>query len=599
METESECPVDVSILVPTFNCRAYLDRCLVSLLIQRVSKEIVVVDDGSTDDTRSLLDLYAAHHPGVIRVIYQEHSGTPGSPRNRALAHARGRYVFFCDADDYLGPEALSRMLATADRNGADIVLGKVVGHGRRAPESMFRESADQVTLLGSTVYNSLLCFKLFRREMLERHGVRFDETLRVGEDMVFTSHAYCHADVISVVSDYDCYHLVSRPDGSSVMQEQGSRDPLAWLRMARVPIGLMARHIPPGSLRDHLLLRHFRLDVFDQLGAALLAADEADREKIAFEAADICDEWLTEGVIERLGAADRLRVESLHDLDRLVRLAQVETATLHHRLTTLEWDGDRLVIGGHVSLEGFEGEASLLLRERASRQERRVPITRVADLFSVSIPVAALPSGMWDVYAAVDCEGVRRLARLGSERAPGLDRPAPRFTSGIVALPYLTRQHGNLSVDVGGHLARVPASVRLAEAGWLRDGLRVDGVVEVAGEPAAVAVRDLIWRERRSGREWRAAATQTAAGAFRSVSRWPAAGIWDSYLELDVGGPPVRFPVKIGDLGRLPAPATWWSGLARWSARPYATAVNRRLSASVRAVTPLTLLRRLLHRAR
>ncbi|GLW96374.1 glycosyltransferase family A protein [Microtetraspora sp. NBRC 16547] len=597
METESECPVDVSILVPTYNCRAYLDRCLVTLLIQRVSKEIIVVDDGSADDTRSLLDLYAAHHPNVIKVIYQDHSGTPGSPRNRALAHARGRYVFFCDADDYLGPEALSRMLATADRNGADIVLGKIVGHGRRAPESMFRENADRVTLLESTVYNSLLCFKLFRRDMIDRHGIRFDETLRVGEDMVFTAHAYCHADVISVVSDHDCYHLVSRPDGTSVMQEVGSRDPLAWLRMARVPIGTMVRHIPPGPLRDHLLLRHFRLDVFGQLGAPLLAADAADREKIAIEAADICAEWLTEGVIERLGPTDRMRAESLHDLDRLVRLARVETAALRHRLTTLEWDGDRLVIGGHVALDGLQGEAGLLLRERTSRRERRVPITGVADLFSVSIPVAALPSGMWDVYATVDCEGVRRLARLGGERVPGLDRPEPRFSSGVVALPYLTRQYGNLSVDIGGHTARVPASVRLAGTGWLRDRLRVDGVVEVAGEPAAMTVRHLIWRERRSGREWRTTALATGPRTFRSVIRWPAAGTWDAYLELDVGGPPVRFPVKIGDLGHLPPPVTWWSGLARWSARPYATAVNRRLSTSVRVVTPFTVLRRLFRR--
>ncbi|MCC5580122.1 glycosyltransferase family 2 protein [Microtetraspora sp. AC03309] len=597
METVSECPVDVSILVPTHNCRAYLDRCLVSLLIQRVSKEIIVVDDGSTDDTRSLLDLYAAHHPNVIKVVYQDHSGTPGSPRNRALALARGRYVFFCDADDYLGADALNRMLTTADHNGADIVLGKIIGHGRRAPESMFRENADRVTLLESTVYNSLVCFKLFRRDLLDRHGIRFDETLRVGEDMVFTAHAYCHAGVISVVSDYDCYHLISRPDGSSVMQELGSRDPLAWLRMARVPIGLMVRHVPPGPLRDHLLLRHFRLDVFDQLGAPFLAADEADREKIAIEAADICAEWLTEGVIARLGAADRMRVESLHDLDRLVRLARVETAALRHRLTTLEWDDDRLVIGGHVSLDGFEGDACLLLRERTTRRERRVPITRVADLFSVSIRVTSLPTGMWDVYAAVDCEGVRRLARLGGERMPGLDRPEPRFTSGVVALPYLTRQYGNLSVDIGGHLARVPASVRLAGARWLRDRLRVEGVVEVAGEPAGVAVRHLVWRERRSGREWRTAARAVAPGTFVAEMRWPAPGTWDAYLELDVGGPPVRFPVKIGDLRHLPPPLAWWSGLARWGARPYATAVNRRLSTAVRVVTPFTVLRKLLRR--
>nr|BFE86060.1 hypothetical protein GCM10020093_086610 [Planobispora longispora] len=254
-------------IVPVHNCRAYLDRCLTSLLIQRVSMEIVVVDDGSVDGGSELADLYASCHPRTIRVVHQEASGGAGGPRNTGLSLARGRYVFFCDADDYLGPEALERMLAMAERNGSDIVLGKIVGHGRRAPVSMFNESVDRAPLEDSAVYNSLSCFKLFRREMLERHRIRFDESLLVGEDIVFTTHAYCHAGVISVVADYDCYHLVDRPDGTSIMQRPASRDALSWLRMIKKPIELMVGHVRPGPLRDHLLRRHFRMDAFARLG--------------------------------------------------------------------------------------------------------------------------------------------------------------------------------------------------------------------------------------------------------------------------------------------------------------------------------------------
>lgn len=597
MNAESYCPVDVSVLVPTYNCRAYLDRCLVSLLIQRVSMEIIVVDDGSSDDTRTLLDLYQAHHR--IKVVYQEHSGTAGSPRNRALDLAQGRYVFFCDADDYLEPDALQRMLAMADRNGSDIVLGKIVGHGRKAPVSMFRESADLVTLRDSAIYNSLACFKLFRRAMLEQHRIRFDDALRVGEDMVFTAHAYCHADVISVVAD-SCYHLVARPDGSSVMQEAGSRDPLGWLRMVRIPIELMARHVPAGPLRDRLLLRHFRFDVFSQLGAPLLAADEAAREKIVIEVADICSEWLTDGVRGRLSAADRLRATSLRDLDPLdglVRLAGVEAAQVCHRLTGLEWDSDRLIVSGRASLAGFDGAVSLLLRERVSSAEKQVPVTRVADMFSTAIDVTALPAGVWDVYAAVECEGVRRLARFGAERAPGARVPDPRFTSGIVALPYLTRTHGNLSVDVGGHVVRVPGSVRLTRTEWAGSRLRVVGQVIVGNGPGAAAVRHLIWRERHSGWERREAVTATGSGTFVAETEPFGPGTWDAYLELDVGGPPARFPIKVGGPETLGQGLRWWRGRVRWTARPYATAVNRRLSTSVRRDTPSTILRRVLQR--
>ena len=114
-------------------------------------------------------------------------------------------------------------MVAMADSNDSDIVLGKVVGHGRRAPMSMFQRSVERAELGDSAVYNSLCCFKLFRREMLDRHHIRFREGMLVGEDIHFTVHAYCHAKVISVVADYDCYHLVARADGSSIMQRRAA----------------------------------------------------------------------------------------------------------------------------------------------------------------------------------------------------------------------------------------------------------------------------------------------------------------------------------------------------------------------------------------
>ncbi|GAA4577429.1 glycosyltransferase family 2 protein [Planotetraspora kaengkrachanensis] len=594
METESDHRVDVSVLVLTRNCRAHLDRCLTSLLVQRVDKQIVVVDDGSSDGTRDLLDLYAAHHPGVIKVIRQDRRTVPARLRNRALAEATGRYVFFCDGGDHLGPDALRRMVAAADANSSDIVLGKIVRRGRsaghpvRLPEFAFRDDAAVVTLLDGA-YETLSCFKLFRRATLERHGIRFDETLTVGDDMAFAVHAYCHAGVVSVVAGHDCYHLTPRRDGGVPMAETAGRDPLAWLRMIRTPLGLMAAHIPPGPLRDHLLLRHFRLDVFAQLGAPFLAACEAAREKIVMEVADICAEWLTDGVRARLGDVERLRAASLDDPDRLVRLAHVETASMRHRLLGLDWIGDRLGVSGSVSLAGFDGEACLVLRERTSQRERRVPVARIADRFGASIEVASLDSGIWDVHVAVECEGVRRLARLRAD--PVLVAPAARFSSGVVAVPFLSRSQGYLGLDVGGHLLRVPGAVRLARAEWTGRRLRVEGQVHVGATPGAVAVRHLIWRERASGRERRQPVVATGSHTFAADSGGFSAGTWDAYLELDVGGPLTRFPVKVDRPEELDGTMRWWSGLMRWTVRPYATAVNRRLSTSVHVSTAFTLL--------
>ncbi|MEU9890831.1 glycosyltransferase [Sphaerisporangium sp. NPDC051011] len=597
MKTESNRPVDVSIVVPVHNCRPYLDRCLTSLLGQSVSKEIVVVDDGSTDGSRDLLADYATKYP-EIQLYFQPPSGGAARPRNRAIAHSRGRYVFFCDADDHLGPEALPRMLAMADRNGSDIVLGKMVGHGRKVPTAIFRENRDRAPLGETAVYNVLTCFKLFRRELLIRHEIRFDESLRVGEDIVFSVHAYCHARTISVVADHDCYHLVARPDGTSIMQEPGSRDPLAWLRMIRTPIELMTRHIPAGSLRDHLLRRHFRFDILAQLGAPLLSLDSRGRRATIGEVAEMCATWLTDGVVERLRPIDRLRVATLGDADRLVRIARVETAELRHHLTGLTWEGDRLEVTGRAFLtDSWNGVAvGLLLRERSTSAERRVPVTSAADVFAGGVEVSRLPPGVWDVYVVVACEGVRRVARFGALRDPGVDRPAARLVNAVAA-PYFTRPHGNLSIDVGGHVVTVPASVRLARLTWGAKGvLTVEGTVSVGGGcPAARCVRHVVWRERASGNERRAPASAVGEAAFTATAMLDAPGVWEADLELNIGGPPVRYPVQVGEgePGSLGSGAVWWRGRRRWTARPRASKVRRRLVVTVLATGPRAVVRR------
>ncbi|MEV0227922.1 glycosyltransferase family 2 protein [Nonomuraea sp. NPDC050786] len=592
--------VDVSVVIPAHNCRAYLDRCLTSALVQRVKKEIVVVDDGSTDGSGELLDLYATYHKDSVKVVHIECSGGAGRPRNVGIEHATGRYVFFCDADDYLGPEALERMVAMADRNGSDIVLGKIVGHGRRAPVSMFQQSADRVSLGDSNVYNSLCCFKLFRREMLERHRIRFGEGMLVGEDIVFTVHAYCHAGVISVVADYDCYHLVSRPDGSSIMQQKGSRDPLAWLAMIRQPIRLMAEHVEPGPLRDHLLRRHFRLDAFAQLGTVFLESDDVRRKDIAREVAALCDEWYTPGVHELLNSIDRQRATALGDIDRLVRLARIENATVRRRLIGLRWEGDRLAVTGSARLDGISSDDGLAVVLRARNDpaaEIVIPAERKGGEFTVRVDVSALASGIWDLRVAVELEGVVRFGRLGAERDSGIALPPPRLIDGVVALPYFTRDNGNLSIDVGGHVVAVPGTARLIRTRWgLGHRLIVDGEVSVVGTaPAFPAVKQIVWRERRSGRERTEGVLALPGGGFAArvaIGRLPP-GTWDAYLELDLGGPPARFRIE-ADAGTVAAPRRWWGAAVLRTVRPYATSGKGRLSTVVRRLTARTIISRI-----
>ena len=82
-----------------------------------------------------------------MRVEHIPNSGWPGRPRNIGIEIARGEFVYFVDNDDWVGREALERMHAMAVRDEADIVIGKVVGHGKSVPRNLFRRNRTGVDL--------------------------------------------------------------------------------------------------------------------------------------------------------------------------------------------------------------------------------------------------------------------------------------------------------------------------------------------------------------------------------------------------------------------------------------------------------------------
>jgi poly(ribitol-phosphate) beta-N-acetylglucosaminyltransferase len=198
---------DVSVIVAVHNTMPYLTDCLRSLVEQTIGAgrfEVIAVDDGSTDGSREQLDRFAEQHPEIFTVIHQAHSGGPARPSNRGLETAAGRYVFFLGADDHLGPEALQRLVEAADRYGSDVVLGKTVGvNGRHVRQDIYARSEPDLDLYGSALPYALSNTKLFRRELLDRHRLRFPEDMAVGSDQPFTIEACVRAGRISVVADY------------------------------------------------------------------------------------------------------------------------------------------------------------------------------------------------------------------------------------------------------------------------------------------------------------------------------------------------------------------------------------------------------------
>ena len=113
-----------SIVIPVYNAKASLERCVDSWLCQtRKDLEIILVDDGSSDGSKELCDELAKNHSGTcVRVIHQANSGVSAA-RNAGIRAAEGEFLLFTDSDDYVEPDYLEKMAALQENSDADLVL--------------------------------------------------------------------------------------------------------------------------------------------------------------------------------------------------------------------------------------------------------------------------------------------------------------------------------------------------------------------------------------------------------------------------------------------------------------------------------------------
>ncbi|MGW5802661.1 glycosyltransferase family 2 protein [Streptomyces bacillaris] len=302
-------PPDVTVVVAVYNTMPYLTECLNSLLGQSIGRErleVIAVDDGSTDDSGRELDRFAAEHPDVITVVHQPNSGGPAAPSNRALELATGRFVYFIGSDDHLGEEALERMVACADADGSDVVVGRMAGvNGRYVHQKLYKEGRREVTLFDSALPFTLANTKLFRRELVEKYGLRFPEDMPVGSDQPFTIEACVRARRISVLADYTYYYAVKRGDASNITYRA---DHLSRLRCTARIMDHTAGLIPAGPRRDAVLRRHFEWELSKLMLDDFPALPLATRREICEGLTTLLDTYFTDGLREATGVKRRVR---------------------------------------------------------------------------------------------------------------------------------------------------------------------------------------------------------------------------------------------------------------------------------------------------
>ena len=207
----------VSIIIPVYNTGEYLRSCVDSVLAQTMEGwELLLVDDGSTDNSGAICDEYAARD-SRIRVIHKENQGV-SMARNLGLELARGEYVGFVDSDDWLAPEMFDEMYRSARETGADIVMCDAVtvfGDGREEPDTITGLSGSAG--IGREAWTPELLLEMagsvwrciYRRELLESHGVRFPVGLRFSEDRIFNLYAMGYANRVEYRKEPYYYRLL------------------------------------------------------------------------------------------------------------------------------------------------------------------------------------------------------------------------------------------------------------------------------------------------------------------------------------------------------------------------------------------------------
>lgn len=242
----------LSIIVPVYEVERYIIQCLESVVNQGDKAsfvvEIIIIDDGSLDNSGKIADSFAQKNP-YVRVIHKKNAGVAAA-RNTGIEEASGEWLYFVDSDDWLAEGAVEKLCnRSREYRDADVILLDAYRNCEEREYNwehfeksfIWNEKKHIRKLQAGVLYYPLLGMKtkvplaapwdkLFRRNFLLEHQIRFRENLKVLDDMIFCMETFGEASKVAYCKD-QVYHYryVSDSITNSYKPDRVERDKIVW----------------------------------------------------------------------------------------------------------------------------------------------------------------------------------------------------------------------------------------------------------------------------------------------------------------------------------------------------------------------------------
>ena len=208
----------ISLVIPVFNMKQFLPRCMEKLLKQKGDYEIVLIDDGSTDGSGELCDWYASEYSALVRVVHKENGGL-SSARNTGIDAAQGEYVTFPDPDDWVELNFIERLTTLQEQYTPDLLCighyidfdNQSVSANERQPLKQMNKNQAQKALLIPPSMNGFAWNKLYHMDIIQSHQLRFLDDVGTTEDLDFAYRYLQFCEKIVFSPEDRLYHYYQR----------------------------------------------------------------------------------------------------------------------------------------------------------------------------------------------------------------------------------------------------------------------------------------------------------------------------------------------------------------------------------------------------